>query len=373
MGKDEKEKDWQLTSNAAYEYKQIDFTFLSPYRSSEFSRDWNADNSIQANEHLGSLGFQIKNVKLGNLSYDFVSFIRDDIYKGFQQNWKSLINKNGFTFSFNGSFLQTDSQVEKTKFFRPKLNISKQFEKAKGIKIGIFGSEEKNSRFDNLSDTLKNNSIYFDVAGAFFEINKAKKAKFAANYKRNWIYKPVDNSFENAIVADEINVNGNWIPSKISRLNWNMNYRNSRVLNEELTQEENQETYLGRIEHNLNLWKGALRSNTQYEIGSGQEPELEFVYQEVNDGEGVYTWIDRNQDSIQQVDEFEVAVFQDQAQYIRIATFTDRYIRSNLVQFSNSFSLKPKAIWFKEKKGIKNTLSKFSLQNNIKINRKVRQ
>ena len=79
-------------------------------------------------------------------------------------------------------------------------------------------------------------------------------------------------------------------------------------------------TVIGRVEYNLKLLKGALSFSTFYEIGSGLEQRRDFIYLKVNDGQGIYTWIDYNQDGVQDLNEFEIAQFVDQASYIRVFT-----------------------------------------------------
>lgn len=363
--------EWKLMTRAAYEYKQEYFQALSPYRSAEFSRDWNISNLESADEHLAIAGLNLTKSKWGAISYDFGTFLRGSSYQGYKHNYNARLQQKGYKLILQGSYLLSETAEEKTRFSRPSADLSKTFKGLGGFKIGTTAQREKNTRKTAATDSLKINSFYFDILGAYFETTSSKNTKLAGRYSRRWDYNIDDNAYNNSTIADEFNLNGSWNASKASRLKWNMTYRNLRIIQEELTQQEALQTYLGRLEHNLKLWKGLLRSNTVYEIGSGQEPELEFVYQKVNEGEGVYTWLDRNQDSIPQLDEFEVAVFQDQANYVRLATVTDRYIRSNLVQFNNSFYLEPKALWFKEKKNFKAFMSKLSLQSTVKINRKV--
>ncbi len=368
----QKIKHWKLITQAKYEFKQDHFRPLNPYRFSEFTRDWNYNSDEFLNEHLGIVGLEIKKLNLGNLIYNFSTFNRGSIYNGYKHSFASKINSKGFKINIKGSYLITDNTEEKTSFFRPNFDISKTFQKLNKIRIGIFGEREKNTRNHALTDTLQNNSFFYDLTGAYIETTNTGKINIGVRYKRRWDYSPYLNDFSTSTIADEIHLDGKWNPSKVSRLRWNLTYRNLNIINESLTNQEKQETYLGRIEHHLNAVKGVIRSTTLYEISSGQEPELEFVYQAVNDGEGVYTWIDRNLDSIPQLDEFEIANFQDEANYVRVTTFTDRYIRSNFVQFNNSLSLNPKAIWFKEEKNMKAFLSKLALQSRLKINRKVK-
>jgi hypothetical protein len=146
-------------------------------------------------------------------------------------------------------------------------------------------------------------------------------------------------------------------------------YRVLDIENNNLINEVPENTLLGRIDYNLRLWKGALTANTFYEVGSGLELRKEFLYIEVNAGQGVYTWIDYNEDGIKDLNEFEIAQYQDQANYIRVFTPTNEYERTYSNEFNQSLFWRPERIWSNEK-GVKKLLSRFSNQARLRIARK---
>jgi hypothetical protein len=119
----------------------------------------------------------------------------------------------------------------------------------------------------------------------------------------------------------------------------------------------------------LNLWKGALRSSTFFEIGSGLELKREFIYLEVLPGQGVYVWIDYNGDGIKDLNEFEIAVFADEANYVRIFTPSNDYVRTFTNEFRQSLFLHPEKVWSR-KKGALKFMSRISNQTQIRLNRK---
>jgi hypothetical protein len=61
-----------------------------------------------------------------------------------------------------------------------------------------------------------------------------------------------------------------------------------------------------------------IQGTSSYETNSGTLPQQEFTYLEVPTGQGVYTWNDYNTNGVQELQEFEVAPFIDQAKYIGV-------------------------------------------------------
>ncbi len=360
-----------LTIKADYEVIQENFNPINPYRRREFTRDWNTTNLPATEEHIAKASLILQKSKYGSVQYQFSTFLKDSLYTGIKHLGVLNFNRNGLQGFVEANFLTTDGLVGKTQFFRPRFEVTKRLKTFNNWRVGIYGEREQNRQFIGDTDSLQASSFFYDMFRVFAESPQKNDFTFRANYVQRLDYAPLPSDFEQNTQAEEFNFNGTWAQSKRSNLQFNLTYRNLNITDTSLTNLEPQETYLGRIEYNLSLKRGWLRANTLYEIGSGQEQKIQYNYIEVEAGQGLFSWIDRNQDSIKQLDEFEIAVFQDQADHIRVTSFTDEFIRSNTVRFNQSLALNPKAIWF-NKKGFKRILSKFSTQSAWQILRKVR-
>jgi len=373
------QKDWALQSSIKYEFVQQNFKALNPYRNAEFNRDWNVNfnnNRQAANEHIGKGGLQLNKLDEVQLAYNISTFNRTGIYDGLKQDIDVFYKKSGYDLRIYGSLLDTKTAVESSQFFRPRIDFSKTFKKLNDWKLGVYAEREKNEILDIPNDTLKANGFYWDLHKIYLQSPDNNRFRWQMNYTRQTNFAPKNLDFLKSTVADEVNINGHWNQKRTSQLKWNLSYRKLAIEAEDLTTQQAQETYLGRLDYNLNLWRGALRFNTNYEIGSGQEAKVEFQFIKVNKGEGTFVWeateqYDLNGDSIPQINEFVVAPFRDQANYVRINTFTNEFIRTNNVGLNQSLRLTPRAIW-NNKKGWKKVLTKFSTLSTLRINRKVK-
>lgn len=115
-----------------------------------------------------------------------------------------------------------------------------------------------------------------------------------------------------------------------------VNYRNLKF--EDPTR-KNEPSLNSRLLYNDRYFDQLIQVTTTYETTSGTIPQQEFTYLKVEPGRGVYTWIDYNNNGIQELEEFEIAKFADQAEYVRIFLPNQIFIKTHQNKFSQSVIL----------------------------------
>ena len=106
-----------------------------------------------------------------------------------------------------------------------------------------------------------------------------------------------------------------------------------------------------------------------YETNAGRLPQQDFTYVEVEPGQGTFVWFDYNDNGIQELEEFEVAQFQDQAIYIRVLLPNQVYIRTHQNKLSQSLIFNPTQ-WSNSSQSNKKFWSHFYNQTSFLIDRK---
>jgi hypothetical protein len=88
-------------------------------------------------------------------------------------------------------------------------------------------------------------------------------------------------------------------------------------------------------------------------------------------GTGQYAWIDYNNDNVQQLNEFELAAFPDQAKFIRVFTPTNEFIKANFVVFNYSLNINPRSVLNSpDIKGLKKFLAKLNFVTSLQTSKK---
>ncbi len=362
-----KDSTINIITSVDYQLTDKNFIPIERYRSTEFERNWNlSDNTLEGNEHFVTSGLILNYKQYGFAKYDFQYMNRNKNLNAYKNNFGTNINIMGFTVDFDGSLLSTKDNLNSSGFLRYKTSISKS---VAFIRIGLTSEQETNKWTKNNNDSLLGNSFSYNQTGIFVQNMDSAKNRIFASYHQRQDYLPYNGELQYSSLAEEYNAGIHFKKNTNNILKLTCNYRKLGIIDTLVSTNEPENTITGRIEYNLRLLKNTISSNTFYEIGSGMEVKKEFTYLEVATGQGVYTWTDYNNNGVKELDEFETANFIDQANYIRIYTPTNDYIKTYNNQFSQMFFIRPEMIWRKEK-GIKKLVSKLSDQMAFRLNKK---
>lgn len=358
-----------LVANVNYEYVQKYFAQIERFRSIEFDRDWNRLNIRQLDDqHIVGITTGLTNKKNATILYKFNAFFEGTNYNANKHNAQISYLKKGFKLYYDGSLLSSAS-ASNTDFYRHKSGVS---QKIKWVTLGVKDEFEQNRYSLSRKDSLLANSYKFWEWQAYLQNADTTKNRFGVYYKNRTDYAVRNDSGYTALstsaIGESYGAYFETVNNFNSQLKINAAYRTLKV-DSTLTLQKPDNTLVGRIEYNVRLLKGLVFSNTYYEIGSGLELKKEYSFIEVPPGQGIYTWIDYNENGIKELNEFEISPFPDQARYIKVYTPTNQYIKTYSNQFSQSLMLKPAAIWV-SKKGLKGFIARFANQTSYRVDRK---
>jgi len=364
----------QLVSLLDYEYVQDKFKPLERLRTVEFSRDWGLPLiSAPATESIIRAGTGFKNDKGNYLNYRFTNYHRSDAYNGFQNYVTNSLNWTGWQFNNDITLTNFNAATNKGYYFRPIIDISKQLKSLNYWRLGFRYTMEQNATRYKLTDTLTPEAFSFDNYSVYLRSDEKKKNRYSVSFfTRQDKYKfPSEKEFGPGDRSYNVNLQTEILSNPRRQFYLTTTFRKLKVRNSSISGQKADETILGRAEYVMNEWKGLLTGNVLYEVGSGQEQKRDFTYLEVPAGTGQFAWIDYNSDGVQQLNEFELAAFPDQAKFIRILTPTNEFIKANYVTLNYSLNLSPRAVLNSTSlKGLKKFISLFNLLSSLQINKK---
>ncbi|MFI8380136.1 hypothetical protein [Leeuwenhoekiella sp. NPDC079379] len=352
-----------LDAFATLDYIQDDFENIERTYAIEFNRDWNLPVFPQGNQTLITTGLQLRDSARGFLDYRFENLSYSNIYTG---NRNSIVShykhKNLRTF-LNASYLKTEADTSKTEFFR--LNSTAIYGRKKSW-VGAKLRAENNVSSQTLTGRLDPLSQRFQSYEAFVGRGDSTQVFVELGFRHR-----VNDSLRGTGLARVNHSNTYYlksqlIKSKTTSLGLFVNYRHL-VFSEET--KETERSLNSRLLFDQRLFKNIMRLNTVFETSSGTLPQQEFTYVKVDEGQGVYTWNDYNGDAIQQLQEFEIAQFKDEADFIKVLLPNQIFIKTHQNKFSQLLTLDFQQ--WSGKNGIKKFASHFYNQTSYLIDQKI--
>lgn len=356
---------WNLNAYVDADIINKNFKTIQRLYRAEFNRDWNLENPM-GNQALLTSAVELVHAKKGIATYKFEHLNYSENFNGNRHNLMANLQLNRFNILSNSSFLSNTSSISKSTFVRSfnrvTYNSGKQWV---GTKIALEDSEQR----ERATDVLTNLSQRFNSYEAFTGYGDSTGVFVEVGYK----YRVNDSLRANEVKRVNAS-NTYYLKSKIIQ-NQNTNlgiYANFRRLKNEDNEVEDENSLNSRLNFSQKLWNNLVLWNTVFETNSGTLPQQDFTYVEVEPGQGAYTWIDYNDNGIQELNEFEVAQFADQGDYIRVLLPNQVFVKTHQNRFSQTLTINPKQ-WSVSEDKMKKFWSHFYNQTSFLVDRKNRR
>ncbi len=338
--------NWKGTPMFEYQHIQKNFKVLDRINNVDFWRDFNLTEEFS---HITQNRFVFGFDNLWNnttfLNYKFNYLDEKATYKGIKNDLGFGWKNDKWITQANASYLDTKSTLVNSQFIRA--NASAELLGPKGS-WSVGGAMEHNLK--KYMDTQLYDVTSFSWKEIFLQkkIADSTRTKFLMKFYLRDNDSIRDNRLQKMNNILGIMAESQIIKTEKTQLSALLHYRKFFYKDQTLTNDQNQDFVVGNLMYNQQLFRNGMRLQAFYELGNGQEAQREFQYIKVTDGQGVYKWTDYNGDGIQQLDEFEVAEYMDQAQYIRVYTNTVKYLASNKNKLQLALFVNPAVIFSSE-------------------------
>lgn len=350
---------WLIKSSIDFDYLEESFTSIQRIYNVEFARDWNLQSPTGTQEFFQSK-IVVSNKKNAELSYNYESLKYQNSFNGYKHILTSRLTSENSSIQTNASFLKNKSTSQEGNFLKATILLKHKFSKSW---IGAIIDTEDNKQTERDSKQLDLSSQKYLSYGGFVGVGDSTKvyALIGIDLRHN-------DSVQNNELTRVNNSKSYYIKSRLvqrknTQLGVQIHYRTVENIFH-----DNSNALNSRINYYQKLFQSFISWSSIYETSSGTSPQQQFVYIKTETGQGFYTWIDYNEDGIQDFEEFEIAKFTDEADYLRVTLPTLNYININQTKFSQSFNINP--LFWKTKEGYRKVISQFSNQSYILVDTK---
>jgi hypothetical protein len=362
-----------INHQSKLEFVNKNFAYVERYRAVEFNRIWNRQiansNNVIQNKHelIGDVNAKIEYDKKHFLNINLSNFKRFDLFDGFRAQGGYQFITDKVQFKIRNENLSSSEQRDSLRINNKIQNYQSDFNyQFKKMSIGFQAIFEESVFKSDTTVNLQQNSFRYEEIGFNLRSKGENKWNYQFESKLRTDYTPQLKQFEFLSRGINYNLNIEHISPKMNRLNIINTYR--YLVQKDVNNDP--QTILGRIEYSSSYFKKVLISNTYYQVGTGREQRRQFSYLPVLTGTGTHSWIDYNENGLEEIDEFEIAAFKDQANYVKVFLPTNDFIKSNNNEFNQTFRLQAPNQWNGANK-FKSFVSKFNTITSYKADRKI--
>lgn len=348
---------WTLQTVVDWQFVQKNFHPIESFREVEFARNYNLsdDYSTNCSEQILHAVLALFNEKTNRMQYSVNWLSRLGSMSAVRQEWKTQNQWKKTDFNARLSYLTTRDSVEKSDFLSFSGNLLRRFRK---IQMGVSDLMEHNVFRDRQLDTLRLNSYAFNEVVLYLKNADSSAYQYNLSYKNRIEFFPEEARLERSKLIHEVSALFQIEKIRNQHFAARATYRCQEQTQDNIALGK-ENLFLGSVEYTGRFFRNALIVNTYYETGSGLEQKKNYTFLKVAKGQGSYIWIDYNQNGMEELDEFELAAFADEADYVKVWLNSTEYVNVFSSQFVQSVQLRPAAVWG-NKTGFRKFLSRFT-------------
>lgn len=360
-------KEYELKALTEYEYNSSNFNFIDRSRYIEFDRDWGLNAGIleqAASEQLLKIGVGFEKDNDNKFDYLFNFRNRADVLSGVQHSvhWNLKLTPR---FQVGQEFFRLQSEQDTLNSTWTRYQGDLKYN-SKFIVPGYQFTLDQNALENAENKQVLSTAMNFKEHLVFLQSNDSLAYSFRLDAAWRADQAVYAGQFEKDTHAFTSNFtfNKQW---KQHSLRSAFTYRELAYIERDLPVEL---TVMGKLDYQGVLGKNLFRNDLSYAIGNGRELQREFVFLPAPNGDGTHTWRDDNEDGIQQLNEFYIAINPEEKQYIKIFVPTDIYVQAYTSILNYRLQANFPETW-KNEGGLKSFLQKFSNTTSVSIEKKV--
>lgn len=342
-------KDLTFKNVFKLEHSGSGFRYPERYRNVEFERQWKrglinpSAQKVFVNENILSLTSKLELRDKGFLEVGLPYYQQSGISNLINPKLKSYVKLGSFYNENEGEMLKT-LKSNLGNFEASSYAFRLGFVKNKTKVMAIYLNEISKSQSDSIS-RLSNISYKYNERRMEFN-HTANRLMYDVAFWNRRDFQPDSNVLKEAGRTNNFTGGIRLLnKDKMGRLYLNLSYRNVQVSDSALSLIKGGNTLLSRIENEFHWLKNSVSWTGFLQSGNGREQKRQFTYLEVPVGTGYFAWVDYNSNGIKEINEFEVATFNDQARYVKLFLPTSEYITARYLDINQTLNIRPSANW----------------------------
>ena len=301
----------KIISSLNFENLNKKFSTLQAIRTTEYYRDWGLTQStlnfINKNEGTISINNSITYKKwYNNIVLSQMHYL--DTFVGYKTGTEiAYIDSNKFVFSFKPNYI-----IGKT--FNLNKRLYQQISKLQ-IPLNSHLSILFNDDYRNSNELIRQS--YYDKSIKLLQTYQ--RYSLLIGFQNRTDKSGLDTAFKKRSYVNNYEFKMHYDNTTTFKIDWQGQLRDFN----NLETNTNEKSWQNLLNYHLNNKNKSIRLSGNYNINTANEPQKNLIYTQVATGQGTHTWIDYNKNGLQEINEFETAI------YIYQANFLPYYAPSN--------------------------------------------